>query len=257
MRWSTVNDPCELFTALKAVTHKPKGKTPPQRLPGHFPPRPRMPLVHPSLHKRRLIALRLPDRTRRQHRRRLVGKQPVLIPMMHRALNQDERFVNRIRPILRFSRRMRRRGSPGVLLPVYESQTGIADIVAAVLVDGSRVGRGGNVEGVAADDGFVLEGEGAGDEGELGVGDAGTGLEVAPLAAVLVGPAAPGLSDVVLGVVGGVVGGEAFVCRCAGDEAGLDDGYVEVADVVEHLRCEGCRLRGVATSRYQSLDCAC
>ena len=43
------------------------------------------------------------------------------------------------------------------------------------------------------------------------MGDAGAGLEEAPLAAVLVGPASPGLGDVVQGVEGGVVVGVAFV----------------------------------------------
>ena len=134
--------------------------------------------------------------------------------MVHGARDQDERFVNRTRPVLRFSGRMRRRESPRVLLPVYERQSGIADVVAAVGVDDGRVWRGGDVEGVAADDRFVVDGEGARDEGELGLGDTGAGLEVAPLAAVLVGPAAPGLSDVVLGVEGAVMVGEAFVCCC-------------------------------------------
>ena len=176
--------------------------------------RPRPPLLHPSLHKAHLITLRLLDRSRRQLGRRLVGKQAVLVPMVHGARDQDERFVNRARPVLCFSGRVRRRRSPRVLLPVHKGQPGITDVVAAVSVDDGRVGRGGDVEGVAANDGFVLERDCAGDERQLGLGDAGAGLEVAPLAAVLVGPAAPGLSDVVLGVEGGVVVGEAFVCRC-------------------------------------------
>ena len=46
----------------------------------------------------------------------------------------------------------------------------------------------------------------AGYERERGVGYAGAGLEVAPLGTVLVGPGAPGLGDVGLGVEGGVVG---------------------------------------------------
>ena len=134
--------------------------------------------------------------------------------MVHGARDQDERFVDRARPVLRFSGRMRRRESPRVLLPVYERQSGITDVVAAIGVDDGRVGRGGDVEGVAADDGFEVEGDGAGDEGEFRLGDSGAGLEVAPLAAILVGPAAPGLFDIVSGVEGGVVGGEALVCRC-------------------------------------------
>ena len=152
---------------------------------------------------------------------------------------------------------MGRRAPPRILLAVNECEAGVADAVAAVCVDGCGVGGRGDVEGVAADEGFVVEGDGAGDEGELGCGDGGAGLEEAPLGAVLVGPAAPGLGKVGLGVEGCVVGGVAFVCCFAACDAGLDEGCVDPGDEVEHLGGEGCGLRGVAACCYEPLDCAC
>ena len=168
---------------------------------------------------------------------------------MHGALNQYEWLVSRARPGFR-DRRVGRCASPWILFPIDECESGIADIVAAVGVYDGDVRGSGDVEGVAADDGFVVEGDGAGDEGELGLGDVGAGLEEAPLAAVLIGPASPGLSNVVLGVEGGVVCGVAFVCCLAACNTGLDEGYVDVADEVEHLSCEGCGLRGVTAGCY-------
>ena len=145
---------------------------------------------------------------------------------------------------------MRRRAAPGISLSVQERETVISDIVAAVRVDDVGAGRGGDVEGVAADDGFVVQSDGAGDEGQLRFRDVRARLEEPPLGAILVGPAAPGLRDVVLGVKGGVVGGVAVVgCFTAG-EAGLDESDVDPVDVVEHLSGQGCGLRGVASRCY-------
>ena len=165
---------------------------------------------------------------------------------MNSALNKDERFIRRAGPRFRFWC-VRRRAAPRVIFAVEKGESVVADGVAAIGVDGGGVGGRGDVEGVAADDGFVGEGEGAGDEGKLVLGDGGAGLEEAPLAAVLVGPASPGLGDVVQGVEGSVVRGVAFICCLAPCNTGLDGGYVEIADEVQHLSCEGCGLRGVAT----------
>lgn len=176
--------------------------------------------------------------------------------MVHRAANQHKRFLHRIGPVLRPGR-VRRDATPGVLLAVDEGQARIGEVVAAVAVDGGGVRGVRNVEGVAADDGFVVEGDGAGDEGQLGRGHRCAGLQVAPLGAVLVGPAAPGLGDVVLRVEGGVVVGVAVVCGLAAGEAGLHEGGVDVADVIEHLRREGCGLRGVAAGCDEVRDYAC
>ena len=128
---------------------------------------------------------------------------------------------------------MRRGSSPGIRLAVDDGETAVFDIVAAVFIDDGDVGGGGDAEGVAADDFLVVEADGAGDQREHALRDAGAGLEEAPLAAVLVGPGAPGLSDVGLGVEGLVVGGEALVCGFAAGHAG---GYFrggDPADVVE------------------------
>lgn len=123
-------------------------------------PLPRRPLRQPSLDKDHLVALRLPFRRRRQRRRRLVGEQPVFVPVVHRPLDEDERLLGRRGPILRV-RRVRGGRSPRIILPVDKGQSVVTDVVSTVGVDDGRVGRGGDVERVAADDGFVFEGDGA------------------------------------------------------------------------------------------------
>ena len=168
---------------------------------------------------------------------------------MHGAFDENEGLISRAGPRFRF-RRVGRRASPRVIFAVEKGEFVVVDGVAAVCVDGGGVGGSGDVEGVAADDSLVWEGDGAGDEGELVLGDRGACLEEAPLAAVLVGPASPGLGDVVHGVEGSVVRGVAFIRCLAPCNTGLDGVYVEIADEVQHLRCEGCRLRGVATGRH-------
>lgn len=100
---------------------------------------------------------------------------------------------------------MRRRGPPWILLTVYKCKARIRDFVAAVFVDCRQVGRRSDVECEIADGGAVRDVDGAGDEGQLGGGSAGAGLEVAPLGAVLVGPRTPGLGDVALCVGAGLV----------------------------------------------------
>ena len=150
---------------------------------------------------------------------------------MHGPRDQYERLIRRAGPRLCF-RRMGRRASPGVIFSVDEGQSVVADIVPAVCIDNGGVGWSGDVERVAADDGLVFESDGAGDERELVLGDAGACLEESPLAAVLVRPAPPCLSDVVHGVEGGVVGGVAFIRCLPSSNAGLDEGDVDVGDEV-------------------------
>ena len=133
---------------------------------------------------------------------------------MNGAFNQDKGLIRRAGPRFRF-RRVGRRAAPRVIFAVEKGEFIVADGVAAICVDDGGVGGCGDVEGFAADDGFVGEGDGAGDEGELVLGDGGAGLEEAPLAAVLVGPASPGLGDVIQGVEGSVVRGVAFICCLA------------------------------------------
>lgn len=47
--------------------------------------------------------------------------------------------------------------APGIDLSVYESETGVRDPKATVLVDGVGVGRCGDVEGVDTDYGFPFQ----------------------------------------------------------------------------------------------------
>ena len=223
--------------------------------PAFFPPLPLPlplpPLPHPSPHKRHLPRLRLPHRRRRQLPRRLIPKQPVLIPMMHRALNEYKRPIRRTDPLPR-NGRMRRRPAPRILLPVDDGQPIVRDAVAAVLVDGVDVRRGGDVEGVAADGFREGEVDQAADEREDGARDAGAGLQEAPLGAVLVGPGAPGLRQVVLRVEGGVVGVVAAVdVGCAG----RDERFADPAGEVEHCGCEeGGFVGGAAADVDEVLD---
>ena len=153
--------------------------------------------------------------------------------MMHRALDEYKRLLRGAHPVAR-NGRVRRCSAPGILLAVYDRETVVRDMVAAVLVDGVDVGRGGDVEGFAAD-GF---GEGqvdeAADEREDAGRDAGAGLQEAPLGAVLVGPGAPGLREVVLRVEGGVV---RVVAAVDVGGAGRHEGLADPAREVEHCRC--------------------
>ena len=129
---------------------------------------------------------------------------------------------------------MGRCSPPWILFPVYDRETVIRDVVSAVFVDGVDVGRGGDVEGFAADGFGEGEVDETADEGEDGFGDAGAGLQEAPLGAVLVGPGAPGLGEVVLRVECCVVRVVAAVdVVCAGGDEGLGD----PADEVEHCSC--------------------
>jgi hypothetical protein len=80
---------------------------------------------------------------------------------------------------------MRSSWSPGVPFAVDDGETWVGDAEAAVFIDGGYVGGRRDVECVFADEGFVCEVVGAGDEGELVRGDARAGLEEAPLRAVL------------------------------------------------------------------------
>ena len=150
---------------------------------------------------------------------------------MNGALDEDERLVRRAGARFRF-RCVGRRAAPRVIFAVEKGEFVVADGVAAVGVDDGGVGGCGDVEGVAADDGFVGRGESAGDEGELVLRDGGACLEEAPLAAVLVGPASPGLGDVVQGVESSVVRGVTFIRCLAPCNTGLDGGNVEIADEV-------------------------
>lgn len=119
------------------------------------------------------------DRLRWQSRRRLVGKQIILVPMMDRIRNQDERLVNRTCPILRCAveRACVRRGrTPGIPLSIDDRQARVGDAEATVLVDGCYVGGSSDVECILADQRFVGDVVSAGDKRELVCWDAGPSL---------------------------------------------------------------------------------
>ena len=52
---------------------------------------------------------------------------------------------------------MRGHPSPGILFAIDDGQTVVSDVVAAVFINRGHVRGGGEVEGVAADDGFILQ----------------------------------------------------------------------------------------------------
>lgn len=116
----------------------------------------RRPLGHPLPHERDLGLLRVGHRPRRQLRVGLVGEQPVLVPVVHAVLDQDERLACRAGPV-GLADGVRRRGAPGVLLAVDDGQARIAYAEAAVLVYGLEIRGLGNVEGGAAGEGRVVE----------------------------------------------------------------------------------------------------
>ena len=95
--------------------------------------------------------------------------------MMHRPLNQNKWPLSRTRPIPR-NWRMWTGSPPWICLSVYDCETVISDMVAAVFVDSIDVRWACNIEGFAADgfsEGKVDE---AGYKRELGFGHAGAGL---------------------------------------------------------------------------------
>lgn len=154
--------------------------------------------------------------------------------MMHRIIDQNKRLTNRTLPLPRpILIRMRGSRSPRVPLAVQKRQARVRDIVAAVLVHCVRVGRGGNVERVFADEAGIVQVDGAGNQRKLILWDARAGLKVPPLGAVLVGPGAPGVvTDLCALVGGGVVVGEAGVLGGGGRAAGYGC-QVDIADVWE------------------------
>lgn len=142
---------------------------------------------------------------------------------------------------------MRTRHPPRILLPIHKRQTIIRDIIAAILINSVRIRRSGDIKSFTTDNcrkGEIYE---AGYERERGIWYAGAGLEVAPLGAVLVGPGAPGLGDVGLGVEGCVVGVVAGVDVRA---AACYQGCADPACEVEEGGCEGCGLVGPGAGVY-------
>lgn len=80
--------------------------------------------------------------------------------MMYRSINDQERFVNRACAVMSCGIErgsVNSCGTPRVSLSVYECETWVGDVKAAVFVDGGDVWRGVDAEGVVADYGEVGE----------------------------------------------------------------------------------------------------
>lgn len=136
-------------------------------------------VLKPSLHKVLDGPLRLLHRLRGEVGGGLIGKQSVLVPVVHAVLNQDKGFADGAFAILEADG-VRGGRAPGVLLAVNDGQARVADVEATVLVDGLDVRRLVDVEGLAAGDGRVVKVDGTGDQRKLVVRDTGPGLEEAP-----------------------------------------------------------------------------
>jgi hypothetical protein len=150
------------------------------------------PLLHPLQDELDLPGLGVAHGQGRQEVRRevdgLVREQAVLVPVVDGAGDEDEGLAGGVGAVEGGGVEGRGVGggrAPGVLLAVDHGQPRVGDGEAAVLVDGVGVGRRGDVEGVDADDTLVLQGVGAGDERQLVLGYAGSGLEEAPFRADL------------------------------------------------------------------------
>ena len=153
--------------------------------------------------------------------------------MVHCVSDQDEWLVRRARPVLGLWR-MWRCSSPRIIFAVNECQAVVGDVVPSVLVDDVCVRGCGDVEGFPADDLRKVEVDEARDERELGFRHATAGLKEAPLRAVLIWPAAPGLREVVLLIIGAVVRGPALVlCLPLGCAVCNGEGLIRPAGKVQ------------------------
>ncbi len=125
-----------------------------------------LPFFQPRLDKRDLGPLRFSNGPRREIRRRLVRKQAVLVPVVHTLIDKNKRLGDGAGPPWK-PNAMRRGVPPRVSLAVNAGQPGVPDVDAPVLVDALDLRRGGDVEGLTADDRGVVQVDEAGDEREL------------------------------------------------------------------------------------------
>lgn len=123
--------------------------------------------------------LRVSDGLRRQLRRRLIREQPVLIPMVHGVVNEDERFAKGALALWKPDP-VRRGVPPRIPLPVDVGQTRVADVDSAVLVYALHLRRSGDIKCITADHRGELDVDEAGDERKLMSRDAGARLKIAP-----------------------------------------------------------------------------
>lgn len=138
-------------------------------------------LLHPLLHEGGFLALRVGDRGRGKRGRRLVREQAVLVPVVDGLGDQDVRLRGG-GLALGEPDRVHAGRAPRIPFAVDPGETGVAEVEAAVFVDGADVGLPGQVEGVAADNRRVLEVDGAGDQGKLVARHSAAGLEITPSA---------------------------------------------------------------------------
>lgn len=175
--------------------------------------------------------------------------------MMHALLDQIKRLLSTILPPAPnrpLTSSQRRDLPPRIRLAPNDRKTRIRDVEAAVLVRQGCVRGCGDAEGVAADYAEVFEVDGAGQQWELVMRHTAAGLEVAPLRAVHVRPAAPLRSrPVVLLVVRLVVRGVALVLCLVLRSTRRGIRGVDVADVVQQWCCEFTDRADVAARREE------
>lgn len=113
-------------------------------------------LLHPRLDEDGLLRLGVGDGRRGQVGRRLVGEQAVLVPVVDGLGDQDVGLLGG-GLTLGQADRVHARRPPRVPLAVDPGETRVAEVEAAVLVNGVDVRGLREVERFAADDRRVLE----------------------------------------------------------------------------------------------------
>ena len=159
--------------------------------------------------------------------------------MVYSPVNQDKRLAS-CRFALRSAliERMWCSRSPGVRRAINERETWVRNVVAAILVDSLKIGRGSNVEGFFTDDTLIGEVIGSRYQWKLIRRHSRPCLEESPLGAILVRPRAPGLRYIILGIEGRIVRAEALVLSIALRNTGCYLREVDIPYVIEHLRDE-------------------
>lgn len=162
-----------------------------------------LPFQHPFLNKLDLLLLSVCDGQWRQFRCCLVWEEPVLVPVMNCTLNKDERLASgRDSVTSAFFERVGCCRSPWVCRSVDECKTGIGYVVSTILVDSVDVGRACEIEGISANNTFIVNVVGSGDQGKLASWSSGPCLEETPFCTVLVRPQAPILREIILSIEG-------------------------------------------------------
>jgi hypothetical protein len=110
------------------------------------------PLVHPCLDKLDFLLLCVDNGLWWELGGRLIGEEPVFVPVVNGVVNQNEWLADGALSSARAPLvRMRCGRPPWIPFPVEEGETRVGDVVTAVFIDALDVRRSGNVEAVAAD----------------------------------------------------------------------------------------------------------